>query len=233
MSGIPADVADFLKGRRRVDFPDVSQADEHGLLAVSREITVDYILSAYSKGIFPWPYENSTVMWFAPPLRAVIEFDEFHIPSRFRRDMKKSGFTLRINTSFEEVIKHCASLPRKGQDGTWITPKIVKAYAELNRHSMAVSFETFNSHGKLVGGMYGVLLNSYFSGESMFHTETGASKFALVGAVEALKRIGLKWMDVQVINPLTASFGARELAREDFTAKLRESLSLKTATMLK
>ncbi len=209
-----------MKEQPKIIFPDVSLANGDGLLAVSRQIDTEHILAAYQSGIFPWPADNSLLLWFAPPMRGVLDFEDFKVSKRLRREFRRKGFTLAINTRFGEVMEGCARQPRPGQDGTWITPKMLKAYKELRKQGYAVSFETLDAEGNLAGGLYGLLLGRYFSGESMFHHVSGASKFALVELVDWLKGRGLSWLDTQMVTPLLASFGAREIPREEFMKRI-------------
>jgi len=207
--------------RPRIAFPDASLADDDGLLAVSRDLGVEHLLAAYRAGVFPWPADDSMILWFSPPKRAVLDFKDFKVSKRLPAEFKKRGFSLQVNKRFEEVLESCASQPRPGQQGTWITPKILKAYKRLNKEGFALSFETEDAEGRLAGGLYGVLLGRYFSGESMFHRESGASKFALVALVAWLQERGLSWLDAQVMTPLLESFGAKEISREEYLERVK------------
>ncbi len=210
-----------------VEFPPVETADsETGLLAVGGDLAVGSLELSYRSGIFPWPTENHPILWFAPPERAIIEFNEFKIPKRLERSLRKSPFTFRVNSNFAEVIKNCAKLTnRKNQQGTWITDEMINAYIEFHKAGFAQSFEVLNGNGELVGGLYGVLINKYFAGESMFYKETNASKFALIQTVEYLKTFEISWMDVQILNPFLATFGTKEISRDLFMQKLNEALN--------
>ena len=205
----------------KTKFPPASMANKDGLLAVSRNISRDMLLSAYLSGIFPWPCDESCVLWFAPPRRAVLDFSEFRASKKLLRQIGGRGYHLEVNCRFQEVIRSCASQSRPGQDGTWITPEIIKAYADLKEAGFAASFECVDSEGRLAGGLYGVLLGRYFSGESMFHHQPDASKFALVELVKWLQARGLSWLDAQSMTPLLARFGAKELPRKEFMARIK------------
>lgn len=213
-----------------LEFPPVEVADpENGLLAYGGDLEVASLELAYRSGIFPWPSSpNQPVLWFAPPKRAILEFKNLHVPSRLKRTLRKSNFHFAMNRKFPEVIKSCAGVRnRKDQRGTWITPDIVAAYIEFHKAGFAHSFETYNDKGDLVGAMYGVRINKYFAGESMFFYETNASKFALIEAIAHLRNLGLTWMDVQMLNPLLEMFGAIEIERLEFMHKLSRALGNK------
>ena len=206
-------------------FPPVDTAEDDGLLAIEGTLTIPNLVLAYKSGIFPWPAEGLPLLWFAPPERGVLDFDEFHIPSRFQRDLKKVPFEFRMNTCFQDVMRLCAQAKnRKNQKGTWITDEMIDAYTDLHQSGLALSFEAWHD-GTLVGGMYGVWIKPFFAGESLFFKKTGASKFCLVKAVEWLKQQGTCWMDIQMVTPLLKSFGAKEIPREKYIQKLKSAIA--------
>lgn len=209
---------------RKIDFPPAASADD-GIVAVSRDINTDMILSAYTQGIFPWPFEEASVLWSSPDPRAVLNFSDFHIPRSTRKLFRGSKFKLKMNTSFDLVIQACADQKRRGQDGTWITQKMISAYNRLHKDGFAVSFETFNENDCLVGALYGVKIGRFFAGESMFHCVSGASKFALCGTVETLKQEGIAWIDIQMLTPLLSQFGAKEISRAEFLNRIQDSFA--------
>ena len=209
----------------KIKFPPSEEANEDGILAVSREINTDFLFSAYSEGIFPWPSEEEYILWFSPPQRTVLDFHDFRIPERTKRYLKKTEFTFQVNGNFGQVIRSCAESPRKFQEGTWITKKLMDAYIDFNRLGFAWSFEALNSKNELAGGLYGVLAGKYFSGESMFCREDNASKFALINTVNYLRERGLTWMDIQAETPLLKRFGARNISRDEFTGRVGKDLS--------
>lgn len=213
-----------------VEFPPVETADDSGLLAIGGDLRVATLELAYRNGTFPWPHRGFPLLWFAPPERAILEFREVHISRRLRRYLRKMDYTFRTDTAFEQVIRACAdSSHRRNQPGTWITPAMIEAYTRFHRAGFAHSFEAFNRHGELVAGLYGVWINKYFAGESMFCRESNASKLVLIETVRHLQRAGLTWMDVQVMSPLLRSLGAKEIPRPDFMRRLKEAVGEATS----
>lgn len=205
-------------------FPPPEQADPEGCLGYTPDLNVPMLIDAYTHGIFPWPIREREILWFTPPVRGVLYPEKLHFPRRLRRSLRKSRFRLTISECCDEVIARCSTIGRKGQDGTWITAKIRRAYRDFHRAGYVHSFETWNERGELVGGMYGVSLGGVFCGESMFHRETDASKFALLSAVLTLRNCGVRLLDTQVPSPLLLHFGAEEIPRERFLAELQRNL---------
>jgi leucyl/phenylalanyl-tRNA--protein transferase len=191
------------------------------------DLSPERLLNAYRHGIFPWYSAGEPILWWCPDPRMVFDTDTFALPSRFRRRLRSSTWQVRADSAFEQVIAACATSPRPGQDGTWITPGMVESYSQLHDRGVAHSVEAWNGR-TLVGGLYGLSLGAAFFGESMFSLEPDASKVAFVALVEQLHRWGLRLVDCQVYTPHLASFGAREWPRRDFLAALRAALDRPT-----
>ncbi len=203
-------------------FPPVEHADEDGLLAIGGDLSSRTLHLAYSRGIFPWPVEDLPLLWFAPPQRGILFCDEFNVSRRLRRTLRSGRFKVCIDVDFEAVIRGCAA-PREGEDGTWITDEIIKAYTRLHCEGLSHCVATYLD-GELVGGLYGVSWGAYFCGESMFHRETDASKAALVHLVEHVQSRGATWIDIQMMTPHFRLFGAREVPRAEFVQMLQDAM---------
>ena len=186
------------------------------------ELNTENLTTAYRQGIFPWTIEGLPLPWFCPEKRAILEFENLHIPRSLSKLQKKNSYTLTIDTAFEKVIRNCSEIKRGGENGTWITEEFIKTYCESHRQGAAHSVEVWES-GELVGGLYGVDAGGVFCGESMFHLRPNASKFALLFLIEHLKARGAAWLDVQVMTPHFEVFGAREITRREFLDKLLET----------
>ncbi len=199
----------------RVIFPPVECADDEGFLAWGGDLEPETLRLAYQSGIFPWPMENSPILWFAPPERAILRLADFHVSRSLQKLRRQKEWRLQIDTDFRAVIENCAAAYRPTQEGTWITPDIQRGYERLHHSGEAHSVEVYLEN-ELVGGLYGVNWGQYFAGESMFHRVTGASKVALCFLVEHLQNQGATWLDCEVINPLFESFGAIEIPRDEF-----------------
>lgn len=207
------------------DFPPVSKADEHGLLALGGDLEIESLLLAYTLGIFPWPIsEEYPLAWFSPNPRGVLFFDKLHLSKSFRKFLRHNPYEVKFNTNFESVILNCARVKRLNQESTWITDEIVNAYIDLFKAGYAYSVETYHKD-QLVGGLYGVCINKFYSGESMFHIEDNASKVALVSLMYTLNQRGVHWLDTQMVTPVVHSLGGVEIPRESFIKLLNKSLS--------
>ncbi|MCP5468366.1 MAG: leucyl/phenylalanyl-tRNA--protein transferase [Deltaproteobacteria bacterium] len=206
-------------------FPPVEEAQPDGLLAIGGDLEVPSLKLAYESGIFPWPIENYPLLWFSPAQRAILEFNDLHIPRRLNQELRKKKFHFKIDQNFAEVIRHCAQGKMRQSSGTWITMQMIEAYLEFHQAGYAHSFECYNQNNQLVGGMYGVGIGKMFAGESMFFLESGASKATLLYACDFLKQHHATWMDIQTLSPLLQQFGAKEIPRTQFLKKLKQAIS--------
>jgi leucyl/phenylalanyl-tRNA---protein transferase len=208
------------------EFPPVETADSSGLLAIGGDLDPETLLLAYSRGIFPWPYDEKLLAWYAPPQRAVLFLSELHIPRSLRKAARRSHFQLYHNRALSRVIAECASIKnRPGQRKTWITKRMQEAYQVLGELGFCHSFESYNGE-HLVGGLYGLLLGRMFAGESMFYREENASKLAFIFLTDFLLSSGVEWIDCQVLTPTFEQFGARMIERKDFSKLLTEALTV-------
>jgi leucyl/phenylalanyl-tRNA--protein transferase len=205
-----------------VEFPDPRSADSEGIVGVGGDLHPQSLLLAYRQGIFPWPVEGMPLLWFSPAQRAILVFDELHVPRSLGRARRQAGLRFSIDSAFAAVIRACADTPRPGQDGTWITAAVVSAYVRFHRLGYAHSVEVWDGR-RLVGGIYGVDIDGAFAAESMFYREANASKLALLYLIEHLRSAGLDWMDVQVQTPHLTRLGARLVDREEFLARLQRT----------
>lgn len=200
-------------------FPPVHLAEPDGLLAIGGDLSTDRLLLAYRNGIFPW-YEGDHILWWCPDPRFVLIPSELKISKSMQQLIKRETFTFTINKAFTEVISHCKTVPRRGQDGTWITEDVREAYTKLHRAGYAHSAEVWQDD-ELVGGLYGVRLGKVFFGESMFSKVSNASKYAFISYVEHLKTENVQLIDCQVYTSHLESLGARMMSRQNFVQMLR------------
>ena len=205
-------------------FPPVERALEepNGLLAAGADLSIERLLEAYRNGIFPWYSEGQPVLWWSPDPRMVLFPGELRITRSLRKRLAKRDYEVRADTAFEEVIRACAA-PRPGQDGTWITPEMEKAYIRLHKEGFAHSVESW-LEGELAGGIYGVSLGRCFFGESMFSHKSNGSKVALARLIERLKAWDFHLLDAQVATRHMMSLGAKEIPRAAFLKRLKEAL---------
>ncbi|MEW6277939.1 MAG: leucyl/phenylalanyl-tRNA--protein transferase [Candidatus Eremiobacterota bacterium] len=189
---------------------------EQGALSAFAEM----VLEGYRIGIFPMA-ERGKIRFYSADPRGVLPLEEFHVPRRLARRLRRNPFDLRVNTAFTEVMRGCAE-----RDSTWISNELVEVYSLLHRQGQAHSVESW-LEGRLVGGLYGVTQGGAFFGESMFAREPDASKAALVELVDRLKQRGFVLLDCQMVTPHTQRFGARWISGAEYRELLARALPLK------
>jgi leucyl/phenylalanyl-tRNA---protein transferase len=202
-------------------FPPLSQALNvpNGLVAIGGDLSTKRLLSAYKQGVFPWFNDGEPIMWWSPNPRMVLYPNALKISSSLKKTLKKNTFEIRLNSAFRQVITACSQALRDGQAGTWISPAMIDAYCQLHALGHAISMESWQDN-QLVGGCYGIQIGRMFYGESMFHTQTDASKVAFVHLVNYLQKQQVELIDCQMKTPLLASFGGQEIDRETFMQQL-------------
>lgn len=205
-----------------ISFPHPSTADEDGLVAIGGDLSVDRLLLAYKLGIFPWYNEDEPILWWSPDPRCVLFPDKLKISKSMKPVINKGAFRFTMNRSFKEVVTLCKTINRKDEQGTWINSDIVEAYTLLHEKGFALSAETW-FEGKLVGGLYGVIIGKVFYGESMFSTMPNASKFAFIQLVQKLKKEGLQLIDCQIKSEHLMSLGAELISRTTFNELLKKN----------
>lgn len=198
-------------------FPKPEEATVDGLLAIGGNLSIDRLLLAYNSAIFPWFEDDQPILWWSPDPRMVLFPEKFKISKSLRKTLNNEKFKITFNQNFAEVINNCATVPRKGQAGTWITEEMQEAYIALHKAGHAISVEVWEND-KLVGGLYGIDLpqKKVFCGESMFSLVSEASKVAFYHLSEYSKTKNYKFIDCQIYNEHLESLGAEEIGREEF-----------------
>ncbi len=204
-------------------FPPPDHAEPDGLLAIGGDLHPDRLLLAYASGIFPWYGPRMPILWFSPDPRFVIRIPSFYVGRSIRKRVKRGDYTITMDQAFAKVIASCRTTPRPGQDGTWITADMQRAYIQLHRLGHAHSVEAWRD-GELVGGLYGVAMGRMFAGESMFAHAPDASKVAFVWLVHQLAEWGFGIVDCQVHTEHLARFGAEDMPRTEFLDALHTGL---------
>lgn len=207
-----------------IRFPDPRSAPDGDLVVVGGSLNTVNLLHAYRQGIFPWPIDGWPLTWFCPEERAILEFCDLHVSRSLARIRRRAPFRFTIDQNFRAVIEACARARRAGEDGTWITPEMIRAYCDLHRSGYAHSVEAWEGD-ELVGGLYGVDAGGAFAGESMFFLRPNASKLALLYLIEHLAARGLGWIDIQVMTPHMEALGAKLISRDQFLERLARHLA--------
>jgi leucyl/phenylalanyl-tRNA--protein transferase len=196
-------------------FPSALTANSDGVVAIGGDLDPKRILKAYKQGIFPWFENDDYLVWWSPDPRMVLFPKKLKISKSTKKILKDDYFKITFNQSFDEVVDCCAKVKRFGQNGTWITEGLKKAYNLLHKEGHAFSVEVWKDF-ELVGGLYGIDLGDIFCGESMFSKENNASKIGFIHLIKELSKNGYKLIDCQVPSAHLKSLGAEEISREQF-----------------
>ena len=205
-------------------FPNPEFAEEDGLLAVGGDLRWERLLLAYCNGIFPWYNDEDPILWWCPKPRFIIKPNEVKISKSMKRVFNKGEFKITFDNDFQGVISKCKEL-RENKEGTWITDDMKEAYINLFNKGFASSVEVYKNE-KLVGGLYGVKIGRCFFGESMFSTETNASKVALISICKRLEKENYLFLDCQMHTNHLESMGGKFVSWEDFKIMLQEGIIL-------
>ena len=209
-------------------FPDPALARDDGLLAVGGDLDPRRLLLAYARGIFPWYSHGQPILWHSPDPRFVLPLEELRIGRSLRKRIRQRPYRLTLDQDFQGVMRACGQVPRPGQNGTWITPEMLRGYTALHQAGFAHSVEVWDASGGLVGGLYGVSLGRVYFGESMFALAPDASKIGFVGLLSQLAQWGFELVDSQVYTDHLARFGAREVPRQRYLEMLDAHLQAPT-----
>lgn len=207
----------FLGPGSPLSFPDPSESDDEGLLAVGGDLSPARLLCAYESGVFPWYSAGVPPLWWSPNPRALMDREHLHVSRSLRRTLRSGRFEVSFDRAFSAVIDACGA-NREG--GTWILPEMMLAYTQLHQLGHAHSVEVWQGD-RLAGGLYGVRRGALFAAESMFHVVTDASKVGLAVAIDGMFRAGIQVFDVQFVTEHLLSLGAYEVARDDYLDQVR------------
>ncbi|WP_075181208.1 leucyl/phenylalanyl-tRNA--protein transferase [Pantoea sp. 1.19] len=196
--------------------PEMALREPNGLLAMGGDLSPARLLQAYQHGIFPWFSPGDPILWWSPDPRAVLPPGAFHCSRSLARFHRHTPWRVTLNQAFDQVVAGCAG---ERDEGTWITPEVRRAWLQLFQLGHAHSVEVWHEE-ELIGGLYGLALGRLFCGESMFSRTANASKIALMLFCRYFQQQGGELIDCQVLNPHTASLGARDIARADYLQQL-------------
>ena len=212
----------FALDENRVGFPNPRLGEEDGLLAVGGALTVEWLLTAYSYGIFPWfAFRERQIQWWCPMQRFVIFPKEIHISHSMRQLLNKGTYTVTLNKAFDQVIRGCGKAQQRDtREGAWLGDGIIRAYTEMHLHHFAASVEVWQDD-TLVGGLYGINIGRNFFGESMFSLAPSASKVALIFLAGIMEQSG-GIIDCQFETPHLKSMGGRYIDYDEYMSYLNE-----------
>ena len=188
----------------------------------STPLTAETLIYAYASGAFPMAEETGEIFWYSPDPRAIIPIQSYKPAKSLKPIINQNRFEIRINSSFEQVMRNCA-LPRPTEDETWISEELIKAYTDLHGMGLAHSVEAWQED-KLVGGLYGVALGGAFFGESMFSFVSNSSKVAFHYLVQILREQNYQLLDSQFMNDNVLRYGAINIPRSAYIRRLAKAL---------
>ena len=203
----------------KIEFPSYESTTDGGIIALGGDLTEERLMYAYKNGIFPWYSEGEPIVWYCPHKRMVLFPDDIKVSKSMQKISKKNKFRITENQAFKEVIYNCKNIDRNDGYGTWITGEMEQAYINLHKKGVAKSIEIWLDN-QLVGGLYGLEINTIFCGESMFSKVSNASKLAFIYLA---KNKEYTLIDCQIYNEHLASLGAKEVDRDAFLKILKSS----------
>lgn len=203
--------------------PEEYWGEDEGIVAIGGDLKPDRLIAAYRLGIFPWNEPQSEILWWNPLERMILRPFEVKISKSSRNLLNQKRFDVTFNKAFSAVIEHCQKIERPGQEGTWITEEHLESFLELHRRGLAFSVEAWQE-GQLVGGLYGMVSGSCFSGESMFSKKSNAGKICFIELCRRLDYWGIPIIDCQIYNPYLASLGAYRVSRDRFMEYLDQCI---------
>jgi len=211
--------SNFWLDKADTPFPKTNLALEspNGLLAIGADLSIERLLDAYSRGIFPWYIEEGKIFWYCPNPRMIITPESFHLSKSTLKSIQVNTFKVEKNRNFKKVMQMCKDIHRKNQTATWINDDIIKAYCRLNKQGYAHSYEVYDKND-LIGGLYGVSLGRVFFGESMFSVVSNASKIALYYLI---KSNNYSLLDCQIESKHLKMIGGYNISRELFIKKIQ------------
>ena len=216
--------------RDKFHFPDIEHAlqEPNGLLAVGGDLSIERLLSAYQRGIFPWYEDNQPILWWSPDPRCIIDPRTFTPGRSLSKRLKRNDYEIHVDRDFISVIRHCSQRPEtngsRAKNDTWLTTEMIDAYIRLHQAGFAHSVECWID-GILAGGLYGISLGNLFFGESMFHHVTDASKISFAWLMSLMSEADSAMVDCQIANPHLVSLGCKEVPRQLFRQLLDQGLA--------
>jgi leucyl/phenylalanyl-tRNA--protein transferase len=203
--------------------PERALANPPGLAGLVHDLSLPTLIAAYRRGLYPLAH-IAPLKWWSPPRRSLLFFKNFHISNNLRRLMRQGSYSVTFDRDFDAVIAACAGRRQGRWHLTWITPRIMRVYAEAFDAGYAHSFEIWNKAGALAAGGYGLAIGGSFTAESQFTHESNASRIGMTMLNWHLAKWGYRFNDGKLIGPLWENMGFRDVPRREFLAMLTEAV---------
>jgi leucyl/phenylalanyl-tRNA--protein transferase len=216
-------ISDLVAPQR--DLPDPEHTlHSNGMCGMVRDLSPLTLVEAYKRGLFTFAHFGP-LKWLSLPERCVLFYDELHVGKTVRRLLRQDRYRVTFDRDFEGVIKACAGRRDGKWHVTWITPRIMRAYAELYDAGFVHSFEVWNGESELVGGGYGVAIGRVFFTESQFSHESNTSKLGFTVLNWHLAKWGFLLNDGKWETPTIREMGFRLIPRTEFLRLLDRGTS--------
>ncbi len=177
-------------------------------------------MKAYPQGIFPWFEREGLYFWYFTEPRMIVRPNHVYISKSMKKVMRERHFEITSNKAFEQVVRKCAEVERKGEQSTWISDRFLEVYHDLFKAGVAISYESWKND-QLVGGLYGLKIGSVYFGESMFSVQSNASKACFIKLCGDLEEQGVQLIDCQVESDHMRSLGGETMSKETFYSLLQ------------
>lgn len=197
----------------------------NGMCGIVHDLSPDTLLAAYRRGLFTFAHFGP-LKWMSLPERCVLFFGDHHVGKTVRRLARQDLYRVTFDRAFDQVIKACAARRENKWHVTWITPRIMRAYADLYDAGHVHSFEVWNRSNEMVGGGYGVALGRVFFTESQFSREANTSKLGFAMLNRHLQEWGYVLNDGKSATPTITPMGFRDIPRRTFLELLDGATAL-------
>ncbi len=214
---------DIRRGEIPAQFPEKLQPRKDGLVFLGGKITVNTVVEAYTRGIFPWSGLDP-IPWYSPNPRLVLYPSELHLSRSLRSFIRNTSLTVSFDRNFTRVMEQCARVERTFQTAPWINGDMPAVYTKLHHLHIAHSVEVYDGD-ELCGGLYGLTFGRAFFGESMFHQRPNASKLAFFALCRVLLQLEFDFIDCQAVTDHMLSLGGKSIPRKKYLKILAETLN--------
>ncbi|MRJ06388.1 MAG: leucyl/phenylalanyl-tRNA--protein transferase [Epsilonproteobacteria bacterium] len=182
-----------------------------GRVGITDNLSPHLTLAGYSQGFFPWYQDELGYFhWFVGDEkgeRMIIFAGKGRATRKLRQKLASPLWEIRVqDPNWLQIVRGCETRGGEG-DGSWINDNFYQLYQQLWNMGHLKTIGVYY-RGELAGGLYGIQINNYFTGESMFHSRPDASKLALLYLTNVYAPAhDIPFIDCQIPNPYLAQMG--------------------------